>query len=183
MTVDLPGHVHCFVLVPGYRGINATESANLIAAMQPLLPIGIKLHISPVTLREVSVRVIVSLESIADPVVVYEGIRANILRYVDPYRFEGTALLYKELEYAARNVPGVKTVGGAYVSELGGPPNTEDMAVNMPTSHPRELFNLIHLSVSLLKGGIEYNLGDSFIPDEIPDTQTIINSISDDLLP
>lgn len=171
-TVDAPGNVHCFVLMPGYRGPSDSEIPAFKTLLESRNTIGTQVHISSVELLELFVRVNVSLAVDGNPDSVYERIKAAIRNYLDPYTFDGTAVLYKELEYHAR-VPGVKYVGGAYMFDINASlTNNRDEAVNIPLGHPRVLPTLAYLEVSIITpGGIDLNYGDTFIPDEIEDTQ------------
>jgi len=171
-TVDAPGNVHCFVLMPGYRGVTDSEAPAIKSLIESRNTIGTQVHVSGVELLELFVRVNVSLDVDGNPDLVYGRIRDAVRGYVDPYTFDGSAVLYKELEYHAR-VPGVKYVGGAYMVDISdGTTGGSDEAVNIPLSHPRMLPMLAVLEVNIITpGGINLNYGDTFIPDEIEDTQ------------
>ena len=177
----LPGSVHCYVLVRGYRGINPSEVSTLVSALSQYLPVGFTMYISPIKLREFYVRAIVTLKEFADIESTYEEIKSNLRGYLDPYNFTDTSILYKEMEYQARLPIGVNRVGGCYISEVGLPIQTTNTAVNVPLNFD-EKPTLVHISVTMIGSGFEINLGDSFIPDEIPDTQEfdIAQSLEDE---
>lgn len=170
VTKNVPGNVHCFVLVPGFRGVNPTESSQLINILEERLPVGFQLHISPMTITDLYVQVIVKLERTADSEQTYQQIRENLRDYLNPYNGL-ESVLYKELEYLARDVNGVHSVGGAYISKLGLDIN-DTQSINLQSETPSECFNLASLQVKMVTPfGVELTYGESFFDETVVDTQ------------
>jgi hypothetical protein len=170
-TVNQPGNVHCFVLVPGYRGVNSLESSQLVNILSERLPIGFQLHVSGMEIIDLYIQVNLRLARSANPDQTYDAILNNLRGYVNPYNSEQSSVLYKELEFLVRDANGVDSVGGAYVSILGGDVNNTQ-AINLMVEHPRQCYNLASLQVNMVTPfGERITYGGSFIENEIPDTQ------------
>lgn len=166
------GAVHVFILNSDLSSPSASQLVYVTNEIQKQTLIGTAVYVSAVELLEVSISVIVRLIDGANPDTAFEDIRLAIDNYLDPFQWDVTrrAILYKELEYLARNNRYVDYVQGVYISS---PSNPVAIATNIAITKPYQLPRMLHLTVQMVNDLGDYSYGYGFIPDEFADTQII----------
>lgn len=160
--------VHTKILKPDFTPLTPTEKTNIYNALIDRVTIGTDLIISDCNVVTYDIKVIVRIETTANPGDVFKSMRERINTYMNPLSWTPKrSLMYKEIEYLARDDVQVDFVQGAYIG-LPSADTYETLNVPMPNEWTFPRLGLFILDM-VAPSGVTYSYGYGLFDDE-PET-------------